>query len=386
MKTGPLFPLLTECRKRIIILQGGGDSGKTTTALQFFGIDSIQQPHSLTTVTAQDLPNLKGGALRTFQRYVLSDLDPFIEDYNKSSLTYTFKNKSIYEFKSFDDEQDARGSERDNLLANEVNKMSYSLFWQLQRKTRRRIIADYNPTSPFFIHERILSGAEKQFADQYQLYITDHRHNPFLSQQEHDAYESISDPELFRVYARGLTGKVTGLILGHFKKCTAPPEQYDRVCFGLDIGYVNDPTALVKMYVKGSTRWFIELCYKPGMSAQEIKDLLILNGYNNNTPVYSEADPNMINQLRRLAIAASPAIKGPGSVAAGLSKIREHECYYMGENFEKEIMNYKWVEAEDLITGKTVMTNVPVDVWNHLADASRYADYTDYFRFMRVAA
>lgn len=385
MNTGPLFPLLTECQKRIIILQGGGDSGKTITALQWLGIDSIQKKNSITTITAQDLPNLKGGALRAFQRYVVPDLDPFIEDYNNSNNSYLFKNKSLYEFKSFSDEQDARGSERDNLLMNEGNAIAYPIFWQLQRKTRRRTIIDYNPASPFWCHTKLIGGEEKQFSGKWVRYITDHRHNPFLTEDEHAAYESISDPDMFRVYARGLTGKISGLILGHFKKCLAPPEQYDRVCFGLDIGYVNDPTALVKIYIKGNTRWFVELCYRPGMSAQEIKDLLLANGYNNSTPVYSEADPNMINQLRRLGIAANPAIKGPGSVAAGLSKLRERECFYIGDNFEKEILNYKWIEAQDMVTGKTVMTNQPLDVWNHLADASRYGDYTDYFRYMRAA-
>lgn len=385
MKTGPLFPLLTQCQKKIIILQGGGDSGKTTTALQFFGIDSIQQPGSLTTITAQDLPNLKGGALRSFQRYVVPDIDPFIEDYNKSSLTYTFKNKSIYEFKSFADEQDARGSERDNLLMNEVNAMTYAMFWQLQRKTRRRVIVDYNPTAEFFIHSKLIKGEEKQFEGKWQRFISDHRHNPFLTQEEHDAYESISDPEMFRVYARGLTGKVRGLILGHFKKYEKLPEQYDRACFGLDFGYVADPTALVKMYVKGRSRWFQELHYETGVNAEQLKSILLSNGYTSETPVYSEADPNMINQLRGLGIAAAPAIKGPGSIAAGISKLREHECFYKGDNFEREIMNYKWVEAEDIMTGKTIITNQPVDAWNHLCDAARYADYTDYFRYMRAA-
>ena len=383
MKIAPLFNKLRSCTKRIVVCQGGGDAGKTVSILQNIFIKLIEQPSMIATIVGQDIPNLKGGALRAFQRYVLDEeLTQYVKDYNKTERTYTLYNDSLIEFKSFEDEQDARGGERDYLFINEANAIQYNVFWQLKRKTRKQVFIDYNPSSPFWCHEQILSGTG---VDTFQLYRTDHRSNPFLTAEEHAAYESIKDPELFRVYARGLTGKVTGLILGHFKKCPAPPEQYDRVCFGLDIGYVNDPTALVKMYIKGNTRWFIELCYKPGMSAQEIRDLLITNGYTSSTPVYSEADPNMINQLRRLAIAASPAIKGPGSIAAGISKLREHECFYMGDNFEKEIVNYKWVEAEDIVTGKTVMTNVPVDVWNHLADASRYADYTDYFRYMRAA-
>ena len=385
MKTGPLFPLLTECQKKIIILQGGGDSGKTTTALQFFGIDSIQHPNSITTITAQDLPNLKGGALRAFQRYVVPDIDNYIEDYNKSNFTYYFKNKSLYEFKSFADEQDARGGERDNLLLNEGNAIAYPIFWQLQRKTRRKIIVDFNPAAPFWVHAKIINGEERQFENKWQRYITDHRHNPFLSAADHEAYESISDPEMFRVYSRGLTGKISGLILGHFKKCDGPPEQYDRIIWGADWGYSNDPTAIMKIWVKGRARWGKQICYRPGIPPGEIVELMKLNGYNGEE-MYCDPDPNMINQLRYLRVRANPAIKGPGAEMARISKAREHEWFYFDSpDLEKELMHYKFTEAADIVTGKTVMTNQPMKGWDHLCDACTYADYTDYFRNMRAA-
>lgn len=381
MKTGPLFLKLRECEKKIIILQGGGDSGKTTSALQYLGVDSIENDRLLTTITGQDIPNLKGGALRTFEKYVLPDIDSHIQSYNKTDRIYTLKNKSVIEFKSFENELDARGSERDNLFMNEANSQTYNLFWQLQRKTRRKVILDYNPTAPFFVHETIMSGKEAQFNGKWERFITDHRHNPFLTKEEHEAYESISDPDLFRVYARGLTGKIKGLIFGHFKKVDLFPEA-GRIIWGCDYGYTNDPTALVKIACEGRKRTGKELCYRPGVTAEEIRDLLFLNGYNIEQPFYSEADPNMINQLRMLGIPAMPAIKGPGSIIAGISKVRQYECFYTADslNFEKELGMYKWVMAQDLATGKEVMTNQPMDAWNHCCDGFRMACYTDSFR------
>lgn len=398
MKTGPLFLKIIKCPKKIIILQGGGDSGKTISALQYLAHDSTQRPNTLTTVTAQDIPNIKSGVLRAFQKYVLPDFEPYISDYNKSDRVYTFRNKSIIEFKSFDDEQDARGSERDNLFINEANSITYQMFWQLQRKTRRKIILDYNPTNTFYVHERLLSGNEKQFNNKTQLYITDHRHNPFLTEDEHEAYESISDTDLFKVYSRGMTGKIKGLILGHYKKCDAtnmPMEKngtkredgtivtngYDKIIWGIDYGYTNDPTALMKIICIGRKRYHKEQCYESGLSAATIKQIMITNGYEQGQTIYSEADPNMVNQLRALGLPVHPAIKGPGSIAAGISKLKEYECYYFDSpNFEKEILNYKWVVAQDLLTGKEIMTNQPIDAWNHLCDAARMAIYTDSFR------
>jgi len=405
LATAPLFTKLIECPKKIVVCQGGGDAAKTVSILQALAVDIIKDPGSINTITGQDRPNLVGGALRSFQRYVLCDPDiqSQVKKFNESSLIYTFQNEAIIEFKAFDDEQDARGSERDRLFMNECNSQSYQMFWQLQRKTRKKVYLDYNPTSAFWVHEKILSGEEKQFNGQYQLYITDHRHNPFLTKEEHEAYEKISDPDMFLVYSRGKTGLIKGKIFGHFKKCslqeipnhkngtrlddgTIVKNGYDRIIYGIDYGYTNDPTAIVKIWIRGSgifkTIWVQELSYEPGLSAERIKDILIGKGYKSGEVIYSEADPNMVNQLRAIGLPVMSAIKGPGSVAAGISKVKGLTCYYTDDshNFEKEKDNYKFVTSQDLITGKEVLTNIPVDAFNHLCDATRYAVYTDSFR------
>lgn len=380
MITTPLFIKLREQQEKISILQGGGDAGKTVTALQYIGIESIETPKTITTITGQDLPNLKGGALRSFQKYVAPDIHQYIKFYNQQQCTYYFHNGSIIEFKSFKDELDARGSERDILFMNEANSQTWSMFWQLQRKTRRRVIIDYNPTAPFWAHTNLIDGGEKQFAGKWKMYITDHRHNPFLSEDDHAMYENISDPDLFNVYARGMTGKIKGLILGHFKEVDTIP-QCDRYVWGIDYGYTNDPTAIVKMGVIGRQRYFKEICYEPGLGAENIKRLFIMNGWDNSQPIFSEHDPEMILQLRKLGMPISQAKKGPGSLVAGIAKLKEWECFYSGENFKREIENYKYITAKDLLTGKEILTNEPMDGMDHLCSASRYAAYTDSFLY-----
>lgn len=384
MITGPLFNKIRNCDKKIIVLQGGTSSAKTVTALQACTTFAHEERDQVITVAGQDIPNLKKGAIRDFQHYIEPDKEvrrlldgPF----NKSDRIYTFKNNSIIEFNSYNDEQDAKSGKRDYLFCNEANGIPFMVFWQLQRRTRKKVIIDYNPTSSFWAHERLLSGQDSEFAGKVQLFITDHRHNPFLTQEEHDSIESISDPDLFKVYARGMTGKIKGLIFGHFKKCDKPPEIYDRIFYGIDYGYTNDPTALVKIWAVGRQRYMKELCYEPGLAAETIKTILLANGFKDGELIYSEADPNMINQLRILNLPVYPAIKGPGSIAAGISKVREYECFYFDSpNFEKEILFYKWVTAQDVLTGKEVMTNQPTDAWNHDCDATRMAIYTDSFR------
>lgn len=409
MITGPLYPKIINCTKKNLVLQGGTSSAKTVTTLQALGTIATQQPKKLITITAQDLPTLKKGALRDFQSFVESDreIESHIQRYNKSDYTYTYKNKTQIEFTAFDTEQKAKGSRRDYLYGNECNGIPWKIFWQLQRRTRIRTIVDYNPNAPFWVHEKLLSGKDREFPrERVQLYITDHRHNPFLTQDEHDSIENISDPELHRVYARGLTGKITGLIFGHFKKCKQEdcpyikrnsPEYfnavkimgqaavdkitYDRIIWGIDYGYTNDETAVMKIWVQGRKRWCKEICYQTGLPAETLATLITSNGYEEGQQIYSEVDAGMINQLRILGLPASPAIKGPGCEIARIAKVREHECFYFDSpNFEAELLMYKWVMAVDMATGKDIMTNQPVKGWDHLCDAFAYADYTDSFR------
>jgi phage terminase large subunit len=203
-------------------------------------------------------------------------------------------------------------------------------------------------------------------------------------------YENISDPDMFAVYSRGLTGKIKGLIFGHFQPIDELPQEEpgDRILWGIDYGYTTDPTALVKIIKRGRKRFAKEITYTAGLSAEAIVKAMTDNGFNwdfdsEREVVYSEADPDMINQLRALGLPVQPAIKGPGSVKAGIAKVRQHECYctHDSQNFWHEIKVYKFLTDEDMVTGKEVMINKPIETWDHCCDAFRYADYTDDFRY-----
>lgn len=400
MKTAPLFLKLQEDQRRFLVCQGGGDAAKTVSILQRMAVKRTYHRNSIGTITGRTVPMVVDGPLRAFNRYVLPDFKKYIKKYNETKREYTFYNGSILEFNSYPDEESAQGSERDDLFENECNHDTYPIFWQLQRKTRGQIFLDYNPTSPFWVHDKLLpfkwdepdrpnDRQDQLYKGKVSFYRVWHQHNPFLTDEEHENYESISDPELFRVYSRGLTGKIRGLVFGHFKRLgsTQLPEDCHRYWFSIDYGYTNDPTAILKVGAKGRARYAKELSYSPGLGASEIKQILLDAGWKSGIPIYSEADPNMINQLRLLGLPVEPAIKGPGSIAAGISKVREHECYYTDNsvNFEKEIGVYKFIEAEDIVTGRTITTNQPIDAWNHCCDSFRMGDYTDSFKH-RVAA
>ncbi len=378
----PVFQWIYNCICKIIILQGGTASSKTYSAIQFLFTKAILEPRSVITIAGQDIPNLKKGAYRDAQTiYAKSkDLRDTIKFWNQSERTILFNNGSIIEFNSYSDEQDAKSGKRDYLFINEANGLSWIVVFQLMIRTRKQIIIDYNPTFAFWAHEKLIGTTPESndLSATVMLFISDHRHNTFLSKDEHNKIEGIKDKQLWNVYARGRTGNITGLIFPEWQQI--PDEQFpkDTPFFGgLDFGYTNDPTAGVKICKVGESIFIHELCYSPGIAPIQMKQIFEANGFDANTQIHCEHDPDNIAQLRRLGLRVSPARKGQGSINAGIMKLKEYKVFYTASSKNLEIEKQKYMWDIDKETGKS--TNVPVDAYNHLIDSIRYGVYTQYF-------
>lgn len=367
-------------KARRVIHQGGQWSGKTVNILISLACHAKENTSKqlslgdeVITITSESVPHLRSGALRDFEKYVYPHFDKEIKQYNKTDRVFSFKSGAIIEFKSFENEGAARGAKRTRLFINEANRFDWMTFFQLDSRTEVQSILDYNPTAKFWVHDNLIGSAGNE------LLISDHRHNPFLSEEKHNEIESIKDPELWKVYARGKTGNIIGTIYPDWKiidDVDFPND--DNVFWGLDFGYTNDPTALVKMVKIGNTIFIQECCYTTALTPTQILATLKANGYKNEQPVYSEHDPDMVRQLRQIGILSIPTKKGPGSINAGILKVKEYNiCItHSSNNIKEEQKRYTWII--DPSTGQP--TNTPVDVWNHLMDAIRYGIYTHFYR------
>jgi phage terminase large subunit len=369
------YPTLQSTARRIIH-QGGQSSGKTVNILCVLATIAAQKKRQRITVTSESLPHLKRGALRDFEDYVYPYFRPYITNYNKTDHIFYFSTGSKIEFVAFDGEQKARGAKRQYLFVNEANSFDYLTFRQLDSRTDFQTIIDYNPSAPFWAHDKLIGQAGNQ------LFISDHRDNPFLSHAKHVEIESEIDPELFRVYARGKTGNITGLIYPNWQ--IIPDEQFpwgEDFFGGVDYGYTNDPTAGVKIVRLGDSLYVHELFYECGIPAKRLIQHWQDNKFTSRSVVYSEHDDEMITQQRRLSkgnLLILPAKKGTGSINAGIEKLKEFKVFYTAssKNIHEERKRYMWVI--DPVTGKP--TNAPIDQWNHALDAIRYGVYTHYFR------
>jgi len=148
-----------------------------------------------------------------------------------------------------------------------------------------------------------------------------------------------------------------------------PLKSIERWITGIDYGYTNDPTAIVKIGIWGNKRYWQCLTYEPGISPENIHKILVMHGLHQ-SPIYSEHDVEMVAKLRRMGLGVSLANK---SIYAGILEVNQHENYYLE--------NDKWVDFEvkkyQFITIGEIILNDPVDKDDHAMNAGRYAVYTD---------
>jgi phage terminase large subunit len=367
--TTVLFEANYLSEEQITVNQGGTGSGKTYTILQTLFSKLGEQEKKVCTVAGQDIPNLRVGALRDALEIVDNNppLQRLIKSYNKSTLMFTYHNGSVMEFKSYDSAQDAKSGKRDYLFINEANGIPYPVFKELYLRTRLQTYIDYNPNAEFWVHEHLLGKPNVK------LLISDHRHNPFMPPHQRGIIEALKDEdeELWKVYARGLTGKIEGLILRNWEVIDELPEGVKAVGTGLDFGFTNDPTGILDVYKQGGALYLDELLYETGLTNPDIARRLNELNFNRSKEIIADsAEPKSIVELQRLGLKVSPAIKGADSILNGIDVLKRYKLYVTrrSTNLRKELSNYKW--KVDRLSGKPM--NVPVDIFNHLIDPLRY--------------
>ena len=372
----PIFEWNYNSDKSIVVNQGGTSSGKTYSILQVLLIKASEKPNQIITVVGQDIPNLKVGAIRDFDTILSSSefFNSLIKQRNISDRTYTLTNGSKIEFKSYENEQDAKSGKRDYLFMNEANGIGYSVYDQLQIRTSKQTFIDYNPTAPFWVHDKLI-GKEN-----VQLFISNYKHNPFLKDSIKRKIEALQDIDKnkWRVYGLGLTGELQGVIFDNVEWIQElPTDNIKRSCIGVDFGYSNDPTTIVKIVLSQGSIYGKLLHYETGLTNPDIgnvfKELGFKKGLQQGDVIMADsAEPKSIKELRNLGWRVKGVKKGADSVRFGINQIKSYGKLFLVNNelWKQEQRNYVW--KTDKSDGKTI--NKPVSKDNHIWDAFRYAE------------
>lgn len=138
---------------------------------------------------------------------------------------------------------------------------------------------------------------------------------------------------------------------------------------GLDFGFSNDPTGIIQVKIVKDNMYLRELLYETGLTNSQLAFKMDFLGLKHKRIVADASEPKTIEEFKReRGFNIIACIKGPGSINAGISWIKDHKLFVHKDshNLKRELHNYQYI----MVGG--VSTNEPIDGHNHLIDPTRY--------------
>jgi len=256
------------------------------------------------------------------------------------------------------------------------DRLDESIRGQLPDGMYHQVVLTFNPWSD-------RHWLKKRFFDEPSGNVlamtTNYMCNEFLSESDLILFEEMKkNPRRYRTAGLGEWGIVEGLVFENWEEQAFDVNEVSKrpnvkSVFGMDFGYVNDPSTLFCGLVDTVAReiYVFDEMYEKGMSNEDILSKVSEMGYAKERIKADSAEPKSIAYLRKAGLSRIRAAKkGPDSIRAGISIIQDYKIIIHPRcvNFITEICNYTW--DKDKFDN---MVNKPIDDFNHLMDAMRYA-------------
>ena len=189
-----------------------------------------------------------------------------------------------------------------------------------------------------------------------------------------------ADETLWKIYGLGERAQHEGVIFKNVNYVDSFPEPWECkwTVLGLDFGYTNDPTGLLKMALCRGELWLDEMLYEKGLVniknpraphlisiEQRFEELEV----DKRIEIHSEsAEPKSVTELQTVGYNLIKTRKGPDSIKNGIDILKRYKINITNRslNLKKEQENYVWKSKDG------EFLNEPVDSFNHLWDPARY--------------
>ena len=244
-----------------------------------------------------------------------------------------------------------------------------------QQGNQNRVILILNPTTKeHFIYTRFFEDRGVQEGSNITKDNTTYIHTTYMDNIENLSKSYIDQiaqmrerrPEKYKQQMLGSwLNKAEGVIfdnwtIGEFKRSSVS-------VWGQDYGFAADPSTLVECNIDTSSKtiYLKECFYLQRLTTSQIAELNLKHS-KGGLIIGDSAEPRLLSEIKAKGCNVKASIKGQGSVTYGISLLQDYDLVVTPDstNLIKELNNYCWLEKK---------SNTPVDKWNHIIDAIRYA-------------
>lgn len=301
---------------------------------------------------------------------------------NHSNREITLPNGAVFLFKGLDDPEKIKSIKGlSDVVMEEASEFTLDDYTQLTLRLRerkhkdRQIYLMFNPVSKVnWVYKTFFIRLPKNTVIHHSTY----KDNKFLDETTKENIEELANrnPAYYKIYALGEFATLDKLVFPKYTKTLLNREELSELpsFFGIDFGFVNDPSAFIHIKVdeKNKKLYFLEEYVRKGMTNDVIAEVIKALGYAKEEIIADSAEKKSVVELQQHGIErVIAAKKKPGSIMQGIQLMQQFDLI-VDERCVKlieELENYTW--EKDKKTNEYI--NKPSDSYNHVIDASRYA-------------
>ena len=385
IKLHPKYEPIASANSRYFVITGGRGSGKSFAVNMLLCLLSLERGHKIL-FTRYTMTAAKISIIPEFlEKIELLDMQEYFEVTSDSIRNRLSGSEIIFKgIKTSSGDQTAalkslQGittwvlDEAEELTDEETfDKIDLSV---RQKGIHNRVILIMNPaTKAHWIYGRFFEAAGVQEGTCATNQDTTYIHTTYLDNKSHLDDSFIKQVERIKKdrpdkYKHQILGgwlnKAEGVIFSNWELGEYPKAES---IYGMDFGFSVDPTTLIATHInkdKGII-YLKEHLYKPNLTTSDIYNATA-RIVGNSLVVADSAEPRLISELKARGLNIVPAVKGQGSVNAGIALLQDYRLIIDpdSKNLIKELNNYSWLENKV----------VPIDKFNHAIDSARYSAY-----------
>lgn len=259
----------------------------------------------------------------------------------------------------------------------DFNMLDESIRGKIEEPLYKQITLTFNPwNEKHWLKKRFFDVEDENIMAKTTNYMC----NEWLDDSDKKLFEDMkkNNPRRYQVAGLGNWGFVEGLVYENWEEKEFDVNEISKrkgvkSAFGLDFGYTNDPSAFFCGLIDVANKeiYVFDEIYKNAMKNRQIAEEIIRKGYGKEKIVADSQEPKSIDELYDLGLKGiRKSRKGRDSINNGIQYIQDYKIIIHPRcvNFITEISNYMW--DKDKFDNPV---NKPVDDFNHLMDAMRYA-------------